>query len=78
MESYIIRIYRRDGKDPDAATGIMEGSALEGEAAFSNLGEVLDILRKPGAERAVPAKKKLRIRIKRKSGLDALKTPEEL
>lgn len=46
MESYIIRIYRRDGADPDAAAGIAEGSGLEKPAAFSSIGEVSDILRK--------------------------------
>lgn len=50
MESYIIHIYRRDGADPDSAAGLIEGSTMDKPAAFSDLVEVLDILRarKPG------------------------------
>ncbi len=48
MESYIIRIYRRDALDPEIVSGLAEGSSMEKPVPFSSLREVLDILKKSG------------------------------
>ncbi len=46
MESYIIRIYRRDTLNPDSVSGLVEGSSLKKPVVFSSIREILDVLRK--------------------------------
>lgn len=58
MESYIIRIYRRDEADQEAVSGLLEGSELDGAIPFSNIRQVLDILMKPGPEGTALKKEK--------------------
>ncbi len=58
LESYIIRIYRRDISDPDSVSGLVEGSTLKGALAFSSFREVLEILRESPAKAARSDKKR--------------------
>lgn len=42
--SYLVRIYRRDGNNPRLLVGVVEEVGTEGKKAFSNLYELWDIL----------------------------------
>ncbi len=44
MESYIIRIYRREKDDLQKITGVAEIAGLEGMKRFNSLEELLNIL----------------------------------
>ena len=44
MDSYIVRIYRRDAKDPYKAAGVAEHAERNGERAIYDLKELIDIL----------------------------------
>ena len=44
MENYIIRIYRREEDNPRILVGVVEEVGVEGNKAFTNVDELLDIL----------------------------------
>ncbi len=44
MESYIIRIYRRDEQNPHNIIGLVEDVGLEAKTPFHNIEELIDIL----------------------------------
>lgn len=44
MESYVVRIYRRDPKEPRRLVGVVEQAGAEGEQAFRDLDELLALL----------------------------------
>jgi hypothetical protein len=44
MDTYVIRIYRRDENDPHILVGVVEEVGVEGNRAFSNLDELWFIL----------------------------------
>ncbi len=48
MDSYVIRIYRRDAEDPDNCAGLAEVIATDEKKAFRNLDELLEILKSQG------------------------------
>jgi hypothetical protein len=47
MDSYVVRIYRRDQKDPHKSVGVVERAEGEGEQAFHDLEELMAILASP-------------------------------
>ena len=51
--SYLVRIYRRDGNNPRLLVGVVEEVGTEGKKAFSNLYELWDIL---NSTKRIPAK----------------------
>ena len=44
MDTYVIRIYRRDEHDPRILIGVVEEVGAEGNSAFGNLDELWSIL----------------------------------
>ena len=44
MDNYVVRIYRRDTKDPRLLVGVVEEVGVEGSRAFQNLDELWTIL----------------------------------
>ena len=44
MESYLVRIYRREEDNPRLLVGVVEEPGANGKRAFSNLYELWDIL----------------------------------
>lgn len=48
MESYVIRIYRRDNEDPKNCAGLAEVIETDEKKAFRNLDELLEILKANG------------------------------
>lgn len=44
MDSYVVRIYRRDQKNPHKSVGIVERTEGNGAQTFHDLGELMDIL----------------------------------
>ncbi len=44
MESYVIRIYRRDEQNPQNIIGLVEDVELEAKKAFHNIDELVEIL----------------------------------
>ena len=44
MDTYVIRIYRRDEHDPRILVGVVEEVGVEGNKAFGNLDELWLIL----------------------------------
>ena len=44
MDTYVIRIYRRDESDPRILVGVVEEVGVEGNRAFGNLDELWFIL----------------------------------
>jgi hypothetical protein len=44
MDTYVIRIYRRDENDPRILVGVVEEVGVEGDRAFGNLDELWFIL----------------------------------
>jgi hypothetical protein len=44
MENYIVRIYRREEDNPRVLVGVVEEVGVEGNKAFTNVDELLDIL----------------------------------
>lgn len=44
LDNYIVRIYRRDGKDPQRVAGIVEEVGVKGNQVFHNLEELCNIL----------------------------------
>lgn len=61
MESYIVRIYRRDKNNPNGLVGIVEETSLGGKRPFHDLEELGRILRqeaplKPAARKGVGEK----------------------
>ena len=47
MDSYLIRIYRRDKKNPEAIIGIIEEIGAEKQESFGNLSELTAIISNP-------------------------------
>ena len=44
MESYIVRIYRRDADNPDGMVGLVEAVGTEGAKKFGSGGELLKLI----------------------------------
>ena len=44
MDSYVVRIYRRDPKDPARLAGVVERAGAKGRKAFQDLGGLMAIL----------------------------------
>ncbi len=44
MESYLVRIYRKENNNPRLLVGVIEEVGKDGKKAFSNLYELWDIL----------------------------------
>ncbi|MBI5038910.1 MAG: hypothetical protein HZC13_03985 [Nitrospirae bacterium] len=44
LDNYIVRIYRRDGKDSQRVAGIVEEVGVKGNQVFHNLEELWTIL----------------------------------
>ncbi len=44
MESYVIRIYRRDEQNPQGIIGLVEDIGLEAKTPFHNVEELIHIL----------------------------------
>jgi len=44
MDSYVTRIYRRDGKDPRKIVGVVEQAGVNGRKGFRDSEELVDIL----------------------------------
>ncbi len=55
MDSYVIRIYRRDAEDPGNCAGLAEVIETDEKKAFKNLDELLEILKAQGRK---PSEKK--------------------
>ena len=45
MDSYVVRIYRRDGKKPRILIGTVEAAGTDMRVGFSNIEELWEILR---------------------------------
>lgn len=50
-ESYVLRIYRRDDKDPERIRGIVEMIATNEQKAFGSMSELRDILVSAGTKK---------------------------
>jgi len=48
MDSYVIRIYRRDAENPRNCAGLAEIIDTDTRKSFKNLDELLEILKIPG------------------------------
>lgn len=48
MDSYIVRIYRREKKKPRVIVGTVERPEIDGKMAFSSLDELWEILSHDG------------------------------
>ena len=59
MDTYVIRIYRRNENDPRILVGVIEEVGAEGNSAFGNLDELWSIL---NSSRAKTSKDKKRNR----------------
>ena len=57
MQNYVLRIYRREKKDPRILVGVVEEVGVEGNKAFSNLDELWSILNSSKAETAKAKKR---------------------
>jgi len=44
MDSYLIRIYRRDKENPEAIVGIIEEIGADRKEPFKNISELCDII----------------------------------
>ena len=53
--SYMVRIYRRDGNNPRLLVGVVEEVGTEGKKAFSNLYELWSILNSTSRSAARPS-----------------------
>ena len=53
--SYMVRIYRRDGNNPRLLVGVVEEVGIEGKKAFSNLYELWNILNSTSRSAARPS-----------------------
>ena len=53
--SYLVRIYRRDGNNPRLLVGVVEEVGTEGKKAFSNLYDLWDILNSTRRSAARPS-----------------------
>ena len=51
MDCYVVRIYRRDPKDPGGVVGVVERAGAEGERTFHDLTELMAILASTGTNR---------------------------
>ncbi len=55
MESFVIRIYRRDGENPHNCVGLAEIIEKDEKKVFKNLDELVEILKTEGRK---PSEKK--------------------
>jgi len=60
MESYLVRIYRREEDNPRLLVGVVEEPGENGKKAFHNLYELWDILNPLKQRGTVPGKVKNR------------------
>ncbi len=51
MDSYVIRIYRRGGNDPEKIAGLVEFVEQDETKPFANYDELRQILNQPGCQR---------------------------
>lgn len=52
MDSFLIRIYRRDAKDPQCLVGLVEDVMLQETRPFKNFNELWEILRQVERKKA--------------------------
>ena len=63
MESYVVRIYRRDGKKPGILIGTVEAAGTDKRMGFSNIEELWEILRRrKGRDLCAPPSPQRRLR----------------
>ena len=62
MDSYVVRIYRRDPENPRKSVGVVERAEGEGEQAFHSLDELMSILQSQGSSPGASKVKKKRTR----------------
>jgi hypothetical protein len=68
LKDYLVKIYRREKKDPRRLAGVVEEVGVEGNKAFSNLDELWSILNPSKAETA---------KTKRRNKLNKLNKPNK-
>jgi hypothetical protein len=54
VDSYVVRIYRRDPKEPRRLTGVVERAGGEDQTAFHDVEELLAILSSQRPNRGIP------------------------
>ncbi|MBI5197940.1 MAG: hypothetical protein HZA19_04955 [Nitrospirae bacterium] len=57
MDSYVVRLYRRDPKDLQSLAGVVERAGAKGQKAFRDLGGLMAILTGPPYNFALEGKK---------------------
>jgi len=63
MDSYVVRIYRRDGKKPRILIGTVEAAGTDKRMGFSNIEELWEILRhRKGRDLCAPPSPRHRLR----------------
>lgn len=63
MDSYVVRIYRRDGKKPRILIGTVEAAGTDKRMGFSNIEELWEILRRrKGRDLCAPPSPQRRLR----------------
>ena len=63
MDSYVVRIYRRDGKKSRILIGTVEAAGTDKRMGFSNIEDLWDILgRRKGRDLCVPPSSRRRLR----------------
>ena len=55
MENYIVRIYRRDGTDPNMVAGVFESVEGETEVPFTRLESLISLLATPNDDQPLDA-----------------------
>ena len=60
MESYVVRIYRRDPKDPRTLVGVVEQAEAAGGKAFHDAEELIAILVSTGPDQGTRKSKSIR------------------
>ena len=58
MESYVVRIYRKDAKDPRKLVGEVERAEQDGKQTFHGADELLRILVSPDSDQVSPKPKR--------------------
>jgi len=58
MDSYLIRIYRRDKNNPEAIIGIIEEIGADKQESFGNLSELTTIISNPCVAKAMQGKER--------------------
>ncbi len=62
MESYVVRVYRRDAKDSEKLAGLVELVEVDEEKAFTSFGELRAILNNTPGQADRSKKRKVQAR----------------